>query len=193
MWNPPRRRARWWRGSARQVGFYKVGMELYAAAGMDFVRELLDRGQRRLPRSEALRHSRNREARGGAGGAHGRALPHRARRAVGDARGGRGPGELEPPTAGRHRAHQLRPRGSGDLGYACEVSELVARRARKAMEAGMDGMVGFAAGSRRGAPHRRPGRDPGDARGALGRRRARATRSAWPRPPKPCATAPTTW
>jgi orotidine-5'-phosphate decarboxylase len=28
-----------------RIGFYKVGMELYAAAGMDFVRELLDQGK----------------------------------------------------------------------------------------------------------------------------------------------------
>src|SRR5215472_2935863 len=28
------------------AGFYKVGMELYAAAGMDYVRRLIDRGKR---------------------------------------------------------------------------------------------------------------------------------------------------
>src|SRR6201990_2684209 len=28
------------------AGFYKVGMELYAAAGMDYVRALVDRGKR---------------------------------------------------------------------------------------------------------------------------------------------------
>src|ERR1700680_132011 len=28
------------------AGFYKVGMELYAAAGMDYVRGLIDRGKR---------------------------------------------------------------------------------------------------------------------------------------------------
>ena len=28
-----------------RIGFYKVGMELYAAAGMDFVRELLGQGK----------------------------------------------------------------------------------------------------------------------------------------------------
>ena len=48
------------------IGFYKVGMELYAAAGMDFVRELMGAGQRRFPRPEILRHRRDREARRGA-------------------------------------------------------------------------------------------------------------------------------
>jgi hypothetical protein len=37
------------RGIVRRIGpavsFYKVGMELYCAAGMDFVRELLDQGK----------------------------------------------------------------------------------------------------------------------------------------------------
>ena len=45
MSNRPRRRARWWRGLGGSVNFYKVGMELYAAAGMDFVRELLGQGK----------------------------------------------------------------------------------------------------------------------------------------------------
>ena len=45
MWTPPKKPARWLPGSGAQVNFYKVGMELYAAAGMDFVRELLREGK----------------------------------------------------------------------------------------------------------------------------------------------------
>ncbi len=38
------------------ASFYKVGMELYAASGMDYVRSLVDRGKRVLSGHEVLRH-----------------------------------------------------------------------------------------------------------------------------------------
>ena len=74
------------------VGFYKVGMELYAAAGMDVVRELLGQGKEVFLDLKFYDIPRNREARGGAGGAHRRAFPDRARGELGDARGGGGHG-----------------------------------------------------------------------------------------------------
>jgi len=78
-----------------------------------------------------------------------------------------------------------------EMGYQGEIAELVGRRARLAMECGVDGIVPRR--SRRGpAPPLRsrthsghPGvRSPGANRG---------DRSASPPPPKPCATAPATW
>jgi hypothetical protein len=81
-----RRSARAGRANRPRVNFYKVGLELYTAAGMDFVRELLGKGKAGLPRPEDVRHSRDREAAPWPGGAHRRALPHRARGGFGDAR-----------------------------------------------------------------------------------------------------------
>jgi len=57
---------------------YKVGLELYAAAGMPFVKELIGRGKDVFPGPEALRHRRDGEADGGATGCERRALHYRA-------------------------------------------------------------------------------------------------------------------
>ena len=76
---PPPKPARWSRSSGAQVDFYKVGMELYAAAGMDFVRELLDQGKdvfldlKFYDIGETVKRAVAR------GGAHRRAVPDRAR------------------------------------------------------------------------------------------------------------------
>ena len=104
---------------------------------------------------------------------------------------GRGGSPLQ--TARRHRAHQLRPEDLDDLGYAGTVAELVERRARKAVELGVDGIVASPLEAAAVRTHRGPADHHRDARSAFRRRRSAAIRSAWPPPPKPFATAPTTW
>ena len=77
-----------WSALGDSAGFYKVGMELFAAAGMDYVRSLADRGKRvfldlkyyDIGETVKTRRGRGREIR--------RNLPHRSRRWPGDARGG---------------------------------------------------------------------------------------------------------
>ena len=79
-----------------------------------------------------------------------------------------------------------------DMGYECAISDLVALRVRKAMEAGMDGLVCSpldAAAVRAQAGPRRFWSRRECARAA----RRKAIRSAWPRRPKPSAMARTTW
>ena len=166
-----RRGAAWWRGWANQIDFYKVGMELYAAAGMEFVRELCAARQGRVPRSEVLRHPRDREARGvrwwRARGVrfltvHGSGPVMRA--AV------EGPGRFGPETAGGHGAHQLRPAGYPGSRLLLRGSDLVDLRVRKAMEARMRRHGMLAAGRRRAcARHGGSGKDHRDAGSAFGR------------------------
>jgi len=54
------------------ASFYKVGMELYAAAGMDFVRELKAQGHRVFLDLKILRYRRDGETRRRASRAGGR-------------------------------------------------------------------------------------------------------------------------
>jgi orotidine-5'-phosphate decarboxylase len=79
-----------------------------------------------------------------------------------------------------------------ELGYNCEVSDLVERRARQAIAAGMDGIVASpleAAALRRIVGASAILVTPGVRSAGA----ARAIRSAWPPPPKPSATAPIIW
>ena len=129
----------------RRIGgaasFYKVGMELYAAAGMDFVKELIAGGNsvfldmKFYDIGETVKRSVAQVARSGV-----RFLTVHGSKAV-----------MQAAVEGRCAA-PLRLLGItvltsfdqtdlADLGYACTVSELVALRARNAREAGMDGLV----------------------------------------------------
>ena len=136
------RPARWLPGWARAIGFYKVGMELYAAAGMDFVRELLGQGKdvfldlKYYDIGETVKRAVRVAA------AQRRAIPDGAWQQPGDARGGRGPRRM-PPT--RLLAvtvlTSFDQQDLADMGYECTISDLVSLRVRKAMEAGMDGLV----------------------------------------------------
>lgn len=123
------------------VDFYKVGMELYAAAGMDFVRELLSGGKRVFldmkfyDIGETVRRAVAQVARTGVTflTVHGSSAVMRA------AVEGRGdtPLKLLAVTVLTSFDRQ----DLADLGYPCEVAELVALRVKNAMAAGIDGLV----------------------------------------------------
>ena len=123
------------------VHFYKVGMELYAAAGMPFVRELLAGGK------DVFLDMKFYD------------IPETVKRAVAQMAG---TGVRFLTIHGSGPAMRAAVEGKGgstlkllavtvltsfdqldlvDLGYPCNVADLVALRARKAVEAGMDGMV----------------------------------------------------
>jgi orotidine-5'-phosphate decarboxylase len=127
------------------AGFYKVGMELYAAAGIGFVEELLAEGHRVFLDLKFYD------------------IPETVKRATAQVAGrgidlltvhGSGP-VMRAAVEGRDSVAAGRKLGLlgvtvltsfdqsdlADLGYACAVSDLVALRVRKAKEAGMDGIV----------------------------------------------------
>jgi orotidine-5'-phosphate decarboxylase len=123
------------------IDFYKVGMELYAAAGMGIVRELLDQGKRVFLDLKLYD------------------IPETVKRAVGQV-SSTGVTFLTIHAVGSVMRAAIQGReGDGlkllavtvltsfsredldDLGYSCEVSEMVATRARQAMAAGVDGVV----------------------------------------------------
>ena len=121
--------------------FYKVGMELYAAAGMEFVRELVGEGKQvfldmkfyDIP--ETVKRAVAQVARMGVRfvTVHGSGAVMRA------AAGGRAESPLRLLAVTVLTSFDLSD--LADLGYPCAVSELVALRVRKAMEAGIDGIV----------------------------------------------------
>jgi orotidine-5'-phosphate decarboxylase len=123
------------------VGFYKVGMELYAAAGIAFVDELLRAGHRvfldlkfyDIP--ETVKRATAQVAQRGVQllTVHG---SNAVMRAAVEGRGGAGLRLLGVTVLTSFDQSDL-----ADLGYACPVSDLVALRVGKAREAGMDGIV----------------------------------------------------
>ncbi len=85
------------------------------------------------------------------------------------------------------------PEDMAEQGYACPIAELVRCARRKAMEAGMDGIVASpleAAAVRR---HDREEQIAGNAGSAFGGRGKGRPEAGRPRRWKRCATAPTTW
>ena len=126
---------------AGSVNFYKVGLELYAAAGMDFVRELLGQGKdvfldlKFYDIPETVKRAVAQVARTGVRFLTVHAVGSVMRAAV----EGRAAGDLK-----LLAVTVLTSFGRADLdelGYNCEVSDLVERRARQAIAAGMDGIV----------------------------------------------------
>jgi orotidine-5'-phosphate decarboxylase len=125
----------------RQIDFYKVGMELYAAAGMAIVHELLDQRKhvfldlKLYDIPETVKRTVAQVSRTGA-----RFLTVHA---VGSVMRAAKEGTGESPLAllavtvltsfGREDLD--------DLGYSCEVSDMVAVRTRQALAAGMQGVV----------------------------------------------------
>jgi orotidine-5'-phosphate decarboxylase len=126
---------------ADRVRFYKVGMELYAAAGMPFVRELIGGGK------DVFLDMKFYD------------IPETVKRAVAQVAGA-GVRFLTVHGSGAMMRAAVEGKGASalkllavtvltsfdqadllDLGYPCDVASLVALRARKAHEAGMDGMV----------------------------------------------------
>lgn len=123
------------------AGFYKVGMELYAAAGMEFVRELIAQDKQVFldmkfyDIGETVKRAVAQVARAGVSllTVHGSGPVMRA--AV-EGRGASGLKLLAVTVLTSFDREDL-----ADLGYPCEVSELVSLRVRKALEAGIDGVV----------------------------------------------------
>ena len=124
-----------------RVSFYKVGMELYAAAGMSIVRELIDQGNdvfldlKLYDIPETVKRAVAQVAK----------LPvrfltvHAVRSVMCAAKEGRGDSGLK--LLGVTVLTSFGPDDLADLGYSCGVPELVAERTRQAMAAGVDGVV----------------------------------------------------
>ena len=123
------------------VDFYKVGMELYAACGMDFVRELLAQGKRVFldmkfyDIGETVKRAVAQVARSGVSmlTVHGSSTVIKA--AV-EGRGDTGLKLLAVTVLTSFDQSDLT-----DLGYPCTISDLVDLRVRKAVIAGIDGIV----------------------------------------------------
>ena len=124
-----------------QVNFYKVGMELYAAAGIAFVRELVEQGRdvfldlKFYDIPETVRRAVAQVARMGVRFLTIHAVPSVMRAAVEGKAGSR----LQ--LLGVTVLTSFGPEDLADLGYTCPASELVATRARQAMESRVDGIV----------------------------------------------------
>jgi orotidine-5'-phosphate decarboxylase len=122
--------------------FYKIGIELFAAAGMDYVRKLVDHGKRVFLDLKYYD------------------IGETVRRAVAVAAKS-GATFLTVHTVGQVMRAAVEGRGDSDMkllavtvltsfdqvdveqmGHECTVSELVARRVRQAMAAGIEGIVG---------------------------------------------------
>jgi len=126
-------------GSSIQL--YKVGLELYAAAGMDFVRSLAGAGKdvfldlKFYDIGETVKRAVAQVARAGV-----RFLTvHGSREVMTAAVEGRG-------ATGLHLMAvtvltSLDESDLAEMGYPCQVGELVALRVRNALRAGMDGIV----------------------------------------------------
>jgi len=123
------------------VNFYKIGMELYAAAGMDFVHELMAQGKdvfldmKFYDIGETVKRAVAQVARSGVRflTVHGSSAVMRA--AV-EGRAGAATKLLAVTVLTSFDQQDL-----ADLGYPCNVADLVALRVRKAMDAGIDGIV----------------------------------------------------
>lgn len=123
------------------VGFYKVGMELYAAAGMAFVRELMDDGKKVFldlklyDIGETVKRAVAVVARSEV-----RFLTvHGSESIMRAAVEGRGVSDLK--LLAVTVLTSFTQRDLGELGYQTSVEDLVALRARSAMVCGIDGLV----------------------------------------------------
>ena len=122
--------------------FYKVGMELYAAAGMEFVRELKSRGcqvfldMKFYDIGETVKRAVAQVAKAGVDllTVHG---SKEVMRAAVEGRGGAGSLRLLGVTV----LTSFDQTDLADLGYPCAVEDLVALRVKNAREAGLDGVV----------------------------------------------------
>jgi orotidine-5'-phosphate decarboxylase len=124
------------------AGFYKVGMELYAAAGMDYVRCLVDRGKRVFldmkyyDIGETVRRAVAVAARSGATFLTVHSVGQVMRAAI----EGRGDSPMK-----LLAVSVLTSFVQGDvteMGYAIPLADLVRQRVRLSMETGVDGIIG---------------------------------------------------
>ena len=126
-----------------RIAFYKVGLELYTAAGMSFVRELRDRGKdvfldlKFFDIGETVKRAVAQVASRGVRFT----TVHSSRAVMQAAVEGRGDSALK--LLAVTVLTSFDQNDLADLGYPpeCTVSGLVALRVRKAIEAGMDGIV----------------------------------------------------
>jgi orotidine-5'-phosphate decarboxylase len=123
------------------ASFYKVGLELYAAAGMDFARELQQRGVRVFldlklyDIGETVKRAVAQVAKVGVDFL----TVHGSRAVMAAAVAGRGNAPLKllaVTVLTSFDESDLR-----EMGYPCSVPDLVALRVRHALEAGVDGIV----------------------------------------------------
>jgi orotidine-5'-phosphate decarboxylase len=124
------------------AGFYKVGMELYAAAGMDYVRSLVDRGKRVFldlkyyDIGETVKRAVRVASRSGAEFLSIHAVGQVMRAAI-DGRGDSGMKLLAVTVLTSFSQSDV-----AELGYTCELGALVDQRVHLAMDTGMDGIIG---------------------------------------------------
>jgi orotidine-5'-phosphate decarboxylase len=124
-----------------RVNFYKVGLELYAAAGVEFVHELIHEGKdvfldlKVYDIPETVRRAVAQVARTGVRFLTAHAVGSVMRAAV----EGRGDSNLK--LLAVTVLTSFGPEDLAELGYAHAIPEMVEMRSRKAMELGMDGIV----------------------------------------------------
>jgi len=127
---------------AGSQNFYKVGMELYAAAGMDYVRSLVDRGKRVFldmkyyDIGETVRRAVGVAARSGAEFLTIHGVGQVMRAAI-EGRGDSAMKLLAVTVLTSFDQQDVR-----ELGYDCGLADLVGQRVRLAMKVGVDGIVG---------------------------------------------------
>ena len=123
------------------ASFYKVGLELYSAEGMNFVRELKQQGYRVFldlklhDIGETVKRAVAQVARAGVDFL----TVHATRQVMQSAAAGRGNSGLK--LLGVTVLTSVDDRDLIDDGYSCTVGELVDRRARNAVMDGVDGLV----------------------------------------------------
>jgi orotidine-5'-phosphate decarboxylase len=123
------------------ISFYKVGLELYAAAGMEFVKELIGSGKdvfldlKLYDIGETVKRA---VAQLAASGVRFTTV-HGSKAVMQAAVEGRGASNLQLLAVTVLTSFDRDD--LTDLGYPCEVSDLVALRVRKAVEAGVNGIV----------------------------------------------------
>jgi orotidine-5'-phosphate decarboxylase len=124
-----------------QIGFYKVGMELFAAAGMDFVHELRDQGKdvfldmKYFDIGETVKRAVRVAARSGV-----RFLTvHSSSQVMRAAHEGRG--EAATKLLAVTVLTSFDQQDLADMGYDRTLSAVIALRVCKAMEACMDGLI----------------------------------------------------
>jgi len=123
------------------IDFYKVGMELYAAAGMPFVRELIAEGKqvfldlKLYDIGETVKRAVAQVARTEVRFLTIHAINPVMRAAI----EGRGRASLKLMAVTVLTSFDQQD--VTDMGHSCNISELVALRARNAMEIGIDGIV----------------------------------------------------
>jgi len=122
--------------------FYKVGMELYAAAGMDYVRSLIDRGKRVFldmkyyDIGETVKRAVAVAARSGAEFLTIHGVGQVMRAAI------EGRGDSRMKLLAVTVLTSFDQQDVRELGYDCTLADLVAQRVRLAMRTGVDGIVG---------------------------------------------------